>query len=71
VELVNPENNVQMLKMKSNQDFSKLDNQKLSDEQEVTQQKKWFILLPSNRFKIFWNFVIIFLLMYTATFVPF
>ena len=30
-----------------------------------------FILLPENKFKMFWNFVIMFLLLYTATFVPY
>ena len=30
-----------------------------------------FVLLPENWFKMFWNFVIMFLLLYTATFVPY
>ena len=30
-----------------------------------------FIMLPENKFKILWNFVILMLLLYTATFVPY
>jgi len=30
-----------------------------------------FILLPENYIKMSWNFVIMFLLLYTATFVPY
>ena len=34
-------------------------------------KKPWFIMMPNNKFRVFWNFVIIILLFYTATFVPF
>lgn len=30
----------------------------------------WYIILPDGNFKTVWNFVMIFLLLYTASFVP-
>lgn len=32
---------------------------------------KWYIIMPESSFKILWNMIMIFLLMYTATVVPF
>eukprot|EP00347_Sterkiella_histriomuscorum_P017792 403347976 len=40
------------------------------EEREAFLKKKPFILLPDSTFKKFWNFVIVFLLAYTASFVP-
>lgn len=40
------------------------------EEREAFLKRKPFILLPDSSFKKFWNFVIIFLLSYTASFVP-
>jgi len=31
----------------------------------------WYIIMPESGFKIFWNIVMVALLLYTATFVPF
>jgi hypothetical protein len=32
---------------------------------------KWFIILPDSKIRITWNLVVLLLLMYTATFVPY
>ena len=31
----------------------------------------WYIITPTSRFKFFWNFVLLSLLLYTATIVPY
>jgi len=33
--------------------------------------KRWYILMPDDKLKIFWNMVVLFLLSYTATIVPY
>jgi len=37
----------------------------------MNQKPNCLIILPSSRFKLIWNFVIILLLLYTSTYVPY
>jgi len=48
----------------------KMDFDPLKEEREALMKKKPCILLPDSLFKRFWNFVVIFVLGYTASFVP-
>lgn len=47
-----------------------MDYDPMKEEREAYMKKKPFILLPDSTMKKFWNFVVLFLLAYTAAFVP-
>lgn len=40
-------------------------------QKKQTWKRRWYILMPDNKFKIFWNLVVLLLLCYTATIVPY
>jgi hypothetical protein len=46
-------------------------SKKLKFEIERAQVIRWYIILPTSRFRITWNIIIFFLLIYTATIVPY
>ena len=46
-------------------------SKKLEDIQNDQNERKWFIILPDNKFKSYWNIVIICLLLYTAIWAPY
>ena len=46
-------------------------SKKLKFEIEKEQKIRWYIILPEGRVRVFWNSVVMLLLLYTSIFVPF
>lgn len=46
-------------------------SQKLKYLVEEDQPVRWFIILPESQPRLIWNFIVLCLLLYTATFVPY
>lgn len=44
---------------------------RVKEEEKAMKNKLPFILLPTNKFRKVWNFVVLVLLLYTAIFVPY
>ena len=46
-------------------------SKKLKYEIEKISEKKWYIILPESRVRMIWNSIVMLLLIYTASFVPY
>ena len=56
----------QMLKM-----FGTVEDLEYKEKDTYTAVPKWYIILPTSKFSIFWNLVIVLLLIYIATVLPY
>ena len=46
-------------------------NNKKEDEEKVAEKSCPLMIMPDSMFKAFWNMIVAFLLIYTATYVPY
>ena len=51
--------------------FGVLDELEYKEKDIYTAKPKWYIILPTSRFSIIWNMIIMFLLCYIATYLPY